>query len=671
MKTTIRTILLLICTLMVSNLHAQSIRVQGKVTYEDQPVSGVNIVIAGETGSIGTTDESGNFSVIAPRDGRLRFTHVSYETKTVLVRGRHELNVQLVSGVTELQEITITSNIKDKVMPEPTDIEIEGNFFHLRTRFPVPAALFHSNHRLVIQPFIYDVHDGTSRSLRPLVFDGKEYNATQTRMYYGHLEEDPLERFVRTKETPNGQNDLLFYHDSIFVENIEHDYRADVLLSIENYHRVLYTDSMTIARGTVNPMRMLEYRFEPLVLNDSTVVPRPEMQMHDTKGEIQLTYLIGKTELDPNNPENEQNIEKLVHEISQIAYNPDASIQNITVTGVASPDGYPEANSRLAEQRAATALDRIQDKLGDLARYANFVPKGEVALWDSVAAMLKADQNIELSNRVKALLKQCNNDPYRTYRALKSKPGFDVIAKEYLPKLRRVSYEYNYSVLRHLNREEVLALYAKDPKKLTRYEYFLLSLYARNEEERVKYMEDALKTYDRFLYAANELAQIRIRQGRPDDKLLEPYVDKGTPHEILCNHITALLNRGRYSEAQRVLEVMGYGKCDPMMESIVLAMNGEYEEAAPLLCQDNPTNEVIFMLANKDNQGALDLVRTLDQNNAKILYLHAMAANRTDNLGEALSCLEKALELDPALLEIAKVDGDVLDLLPKEEAPFK
>ena len=40
---------------------------------------------------------------------------------------------------------------------EPTDIEIKGNYFHLKTRVPVPKEMFNSHRRLVLQPSIYDV----------------------------------------------------------------------------------------------------------------------------------------------------------------------------------------------------------------------------------------------------------------------------------------------------------------------------------------------------------------------------------------------------------------------------------------------------------------------------------------------------------------------------------
>ena len=73
------------------------------------------------------------------------------------VAGKQILNVVLKDAVIELDEVTITSKVKDKVIPEPTDIEIKGNYFHLKTRVPVPKEMFNSHRRLVLQPSIYDV----------------------------------------------------------------------------------------------------------------------------------------------------------------------------------------------------------------------------------------------------------------------------------------------------------------------------------------------------------------------------------------------------------------------------------------------------------------------------------------------------------------------------------
>lgn len=73
-------------------------------------------------------------------------------------------------------------------------------------------------------------------------------------------------------------------------------------------------------------------------------------------------------------------------------------------------------------------------------------------------------------------------------------------------------------------------------------------------------------------------------------------------------------------------------------------------------------NEVLMLLALKMNDEAWDKAEKLGES-AKEEYIKAIAANRVDKVMPALSHLRKAIELDPSLLDIAKIDGDVLDLL--------
>ena len=50
-------------------------------------------------------------------------------------------------------------------------------------------------------------------------------------------------------------------------------------------------------------------------------------------------------------------------------------------------------------------------------------------------------------------------------------------------------------------------------------------------------------------------------------------------------------------------------------------------------------------------------------NDARCLYIRAVAANRLDNVMDAIMSLDKAFDLEPSLRALAEVDGDVLDLL--------
>ena len=84
----------------------QQIEVSGTVTdaQTGDPLPGVNIVIQGTTQGA-TTDMDGNYTIEAPADATLEFSFVGYQTKTVNVEGRQEINVTLQQSVTELEEV--------------------------------------------------------------------------------------------------------------------------------------------------------------------------------------------------------------------------------------------------------------------------------------------------------------------------------------------------------------------------------------------------------------------------------------------------------------------------------------------------------------------------------------------------------------------------------------
>ena len=74
-----------------------------------------------------------------------------------------------------------------------------------------------------------------------------------------------------------------------------------------------------------------------------------------------------------------------------------------------------------------------------------------------------------------------------------------------------------------------------------------------------------------------------------------------------------------------------------------------------------------MLLAMKKNEEAWQKISSMNITTAREYYVKAIAANRLEKVGDAIMCIEKALELDPSLLEVARVDGDIIDLLPEEQ----
>jgi len=90
-----------------SGLLAQSARVTGKVTDQDNAaLPGVSILISGT--SQGTvTDGEGNYAIQAPGNGTLVFSFIGYESQTVEIGNRSVIDIKLAQGSRSLNEVVV------------------------------------------------------------------------------------------------------------------------------------------------------------------------------------------------------------------------------------------------------------------------------------------------------------------------------------------------------------------------------------------------------------------------------------------------------------------------------------------------------------------------------------------------------------------------------------
>lgn len=653
-------ILLLLCQLPVL---AQKIRVQGTVRSDNKlPIAGAMIYDNATNEVCGSTNDDGKYSILVDRNVTLLFSSVGCKDHREKLRGRLQLDVMLIMEAIALNEVEIVSQVKNKVIPEPTDIEVKGNYFHLRTKFRVPKQMFKSHTRLVVQPTITNVTTRTTRRMKPVVIDGENYIITQNRLYGFNQSGDPLHSFVITKDSLY-EGEIALYHDSMFVKNPRHDYKADVDISLENYNRIIYTDSAMIARGTVNPLRFFEFDLVSMNLTDEQYLPKPEMQLCEDKGEVRLNFRPSKSEIDPNDPESQRQLRQLQASLREIEQDPNSTLMSFAIHGIASPDGRHDKNIQLAKSRTDNALKQILSQLsGDSRQYMKLNSSSDVAKWEAVVALMQRDSLPEAQKLQDAIVRKAGN-PDGQWRAATSLPFYKkLIAADYLPRLRRVEYTYAYSVYRHLTSEEIRRMYNKDYKKLTRHEFYQLIREAKGDEYE-KLCRQALEVYPKFLWAANELSAYLIKNERADVSVLEPFVDAKAPVSVMVNQSIANLQEGQFLKADSIIRMLPDDAAFDELKSIVSVLNGNYQLGYDLYAKRGGLNEVLILLAMKRNQEAWDKAQQLPVDNARCLYVKAVAANRLDKVMEALMAIEQAFALDPSLRELAKVDGDVLDLL--------
>ena len=646
------------------DIIAQNLRVAGVVRgNNEERLAGVTIINKETEKVVGLTDEDGKYSVVVPVNGILNFTCLGYDGQDIKVKGRQIIDVVLVSTAVKIQEVSVVAKIKNKVIFEPSEIEVVGNYFHLRTRFKVPAEMFSSNTRLIVQPTLYNITRKKGVLLKPVVTDGREYTLTQERMYEFDLKNDPLEPYIRKSEmTKNGE--LVAYHDSAYIENLKEDFRADIRLSLENYNRILFTDSFQIARGLVNPLRFFEYKLKAKDITDERYFPKPELQLRNDRGEVELSFLPGKADINDRDPKNASELAKLRERLSSIENNPDAKLQTFSILGISSPEGPHDKNLVLAKKRMDLAVYRILSHLNkETLDFLKIQTGSKVETWQTAIEMMRRDSLFGQAQDLQNIVNKYPDSPDKQWRAIIRLPYYrSVIVPHYLPLMRRVEYNFDYSIYRFLTDAEIKELYLKDYKQLSRHEFWRMFEIAESDEEKETIYKQALEVYPKFMLAANNLSALYINQGRPDDSILESFISKDAPEEVLTNQAVALLSNWKYEKADSVVSLIPDGVSSEYLKSVTRALNGNYEEALATFGQEGGINEVVLLLALKRNDEAWEKAQNLPET-ARSEYVKAIAANRLDKVMDAINHIEKAFELDPSLRDVAKVDADVMDLL--------
>lgn len=676
------TFLVALFLLSVSEVSAQEVmRVLGTVVLKSDgsPCIGVNVSDAATRRVLAMTDVDGTFAVNVRSNARLRFSMVGMKTKEVDVKGKSRLRVVLEEESVSLKEVTISQKrITDKILPEPTDIEVRGNYFHVKTRVRVPREMFSHNTRLVVQPVLNNATRKQVTLMKPMVYDAREYNETQDRLYSFDLNDslagDPLAHYITVKSEQTREkgrpNDIIGYNDSIYVEHVKDDFSCDVYMAIENYNRILYRDTTIIARGTVNPLRFLDYSFAAHELTDSAYFPKKEVQLRDSQGKVNLRFPVGKAVFDSSDPQNASEIDKLRQQIETISQSKGASLSSLELRGQSSPEGRYSRNMSLAKMRMDYALGFLKRTLpADMTQGMTFTSDAKVAPWSRVAEILRKDTLASEADRVEAILAAHPGNIEAQGRAIQRLPFYHkIIATRCLPQLRRVDYTLHYNVYRTLTIDEIAQLYAQDYSQLSKYEFFKLYRAEADTAKRVAMMRQALEVYPSFMAAANDLSVQLINHRQYDASLLRPFAGAGAPQEVNVNQLITLLNEGLYASADSVAHFVNDNESTHTILAVNAVLNSRYDaKNYATIAKTGKRNEVVMLLAMKLDDAALRMSRQLPDNEAVSHYLRAICLNRTNDPTEAYEELKRAFAMDASLKEIAKTDGDVTDLLSTDK----
>ncbi len=612
--------------------------------------------------------------------------------------------------------------------------------------------------RIIYRPYVKSCYQVPSDTIieyyKPIVVEGKKFAMTQERRMGYDAKRDSLYKYVkdtlfksriiqlRDPNNPNVQKKDTI-QDTIFLSlkdnkslrfSLDYNFRMPDTKAYYQlwYSRVTqeytgiteYLDTMVCSCQREDPLQYFQYSFDSYPLDPDQYKPSSRLRARNDADTVSLTFLVGRTQLDPANPKNETEWEKIVTRLEEINKMKGARIQSFEIVGVSSPEGGYQSNLDLARRRAAYALNSLTQQ-GLLQRRTATTSHGEVAGWDKVADLMEAnypDKAAELREII------ANHETIDAQSGkIRVLPYYQLIKDSILPQLRCVRTSCKYIIHRNLTSTEILDIYKSDSTfQFEPLEYWTLIQKLDDPKAKAQICKRALNEigYSRRLrlFAANELARAYMDMGVVDTAFLPRYYDLSkykvnqmsinydgetpdttiyNPSEMIANQVCMLIRGNKYIDA---LDTVQYLKPLPQysdLVQLVSCLNGFYATDPAVLNANlgkDLVNTIVLHLAmgarvnenfvdaatrNYHNFQALKLIRQLNdlpaEQQALGYYLKAVIYNRLGNflanesaypnppsyygafLDKSEDCLLKCFELDETFIKRCQGDAYIRD----------
>lgn len=641
--------------------------------------------------------------------------------KTVLeeVRYRNEISVSIDGGI-QLDEVEVVG-MATRPTPKPVAGKIVGGKLIVDNSVRIPNNYGASNRRLIMQPYVIDCNtEEVVKYIDPTVLDGTEYDLTQNRRMAFNMSNDALAKFINRRKPLNEGIFDIDIRDSVPVPDPQRTYSVLAKVIIADYTHDTYEDEWKLTTCKIKrPMQFLEYSFDDYALDPNKYKETPRRERRDTKGNIQLTFLMAKAELDPEYPENEIQMNKLRNDLMEIINGDGTTLKEFKIMGVSSPEGAYQSNLALAKRRTDYALSQIVSMIpaGKWARVYKHPTEARVATWSEVADLLEADTLLNEAAEVRAIVEKYSSQDAQ-YAAIRKLPFYETAVKNTFPRLRTVQYEYKHEIFRELNPEEIVDRYYNDPnykkgkKQFTRYEYWHLF-------QKIKDPVEAEKIYRRaynetmalnskgkkvpWILAANNLAMSLLKRDTFDVEILQPLIDytrpinsiltdndgisiiktEVNPENIVANQLAMYIRANNFDDASILADKLPNNDKFKMVKAFANCLGGyyDYRGAATKQEQDerkatfelvrnsSPMNNVVMCMAmetdfyNAEARKALEKIEPTTQTK----YMKLQLFIRENKLHDDPKMVDPFSKEETAFKEAYRM----LDAIIKEDPKFK
>lgn len=298
-------------------------------------------------------DATGAYQITLPETGSLVIKVSTAPAVFEAISGRREITTYVDMGHMISQVTVVGQRTEVTSMPETPDQY--GDMIILNgAKVAVPPRIGKDNARMIVQPYVINNSKGKKVEMYrlPRVYDGSQYYLTQDRRMGYDITRDSLDAFIIENEPLSAEKASYMWNDTIKLSNAQDNFQVLALMQMEDYTRPYYERLLELStRSPRRPLRFLEYSLDQYELDPKKYEEKPKVERRTGVEDISLSFLLGKAELDPEDPNNEVQLNKLKAKLLEVVNGESSTLKELHLYSVSSPEGSYASNMALSQRR--------------------------------------------------------------------------------------------------------------------------------------------------------------------------------------------------------------------------------------------------------------------------------------------------------------------------------
>lgn len=478
-----------------------------------------------------------------------------------------------------------------------------------------------------------------------LKFDGKEIEG-ETVTYIGEkVKENGT--MVNYKEGGQYTQSCSFDYDPAMAKS-----ELYLRFTAKNGKKEVEVPEMKIADGLVVTAKLATAED-----NESVVTTDKFQRIIQDTLEADIKFLIQQANLRSSETGSKQ-VKDLQAAIKDANNDEKKAINNLEVSGYASPDGGMDLNTKLADNRQANAQKFLQQQMKKDKVDAEIEATTTAEDWEGFQKAME-NSNIQDKEVVLNVLKMYNDPEERETQIKNLSNVYKTIANDILPQLRRSRLILTRDLIGRSD-EEILAEFKSDSCQLSVEEMLYAATLVESQDEKLAIYQKAADTFGDYR-AYNNMGMIYFEQGniaearRAYNKAIE--IEPNDP-DVHYNAALAAMADNDLAKAEEHLGKAAGTKGDlKAAQGTYYTMKGDYKAAKEAYGNSATNNAAVQQILDEDYAGALQTLNTVKEPNATTAYLLAVVGARTNDRDAVYANLPVAIERDANMK--AKAANDI------------